>query len=85
LNQAENRAAFVKDEDAYCARYGLTLQQRDAVRHRNVLKMIEAVDWPRVARPRQLPHPDLQHRDRPPRAAEPAASASRGLTPALTP
>ncbi len=42
FNSAENRAAFLRDEDAYCARYGLTPQQRQAVRERNVLKMIEA-------------------------------------------
>jgi len=42
FNSAENRAAFLKDEDAYCARYGLTDAQRAAVRSRNVLGMIEA-------------------------------------------
>ena len=42
FNSAENRAAFLKDEDAYCAKYGLTRQQREAVRERNVLQMIEA-------------------------------------------
>jgi protocatechuate 4,5-dioxygenase alpha chain len=42
FNSAENRAAFLKDEEAYCARYGLTPQQREAVRHRNVLEMIAA-------------------------------------------
>jgi len=42
FNSAENRAAFLEDEDGYCARYGLTPEQRDAVRHRNVLEMIEA-------------------------------------------
>ena len=42
FNSAENRAAFLKDEDAYCARYGLTRPQREAVRHRNVLEMIAA-------------------------------------------
>lgn len=40
FNSAENRAAFLKDEDAYCAKFGLTPEQRDAVRHRNVLEMI---------------------------------------------
>jgi len=38
FNSAENRAAFLKDEDAYCAKYGLTRQQREAVRERNVLR-----------------------------------------------
>jgi protocatechuate 4,5-dioxygenase alpha chain len=42
FNSAENRAAFLKDEDAYCRKYGLTDQQRAAVNSRNVLKMIEA-------------------------------------------
>lgn len=42
FNEAANRAAFLKDEDAYCAKYGLTPQQREAVRQRNVLKLIEA-------------------------------------------
>lgn len=42
FNSADNRAAFVKDEDAYCRKFGLSEQQRAAVRSRNVLKMIEA-------------------------------------------
>ena len=42
FNSAENRAAFLKDEDAYCRKYGLTEAQRAAVKSRSVLKMIEA-------------------------------------------
>ena len=42
FNSAENRAAFLKDEDAYCAKYGLNAVQREAVRRRDVLGMIEA-------------------------------------------
>jgi protocatechuate 4,5-dioxygenase alpha chain len=42
FNSAENRAAFLKDEDAYCAKFGLTAEQRQAVKERNVLKMIAA-------------------------------------------
>jgi protocatechuate 4,5-dioxygenase, alpha chain len=42
FNSAENRAAFLKDEDAYCRKYGLNDGQRAAVKGRNVLKMIEA-------------------------------------------
>jgi protocatechuate 4,5-dioxygenase alpha chain len=42
FNTAENRAAFLKDEDAYCAKYGLNAQQREAVRERNVLKLLAA-------------------------------------------
>jgi protocatechuate 4,5-dioxygenase, alpha chain len=42
FNSAANRAAFLADEDAYCERYGLTAQQRAAIRARNVLQLIEA-------------------------------------------
>ena len=42
FNRADNRAAFLKDEDAYCARFELTTEQREAVRERNVLKMLAA-------------------------------------------
>jgi protocatechuate 4,5-dioxygenase alpha chain len=42
FNDAENRAAFLHDEDGYCARFGLTPEQREAVRRRNVLDMIAA-------------------------------------------
>jgi len=42
FNDAANRAAFLRDEDAYCARYGLDAQQREAVRQRNVLQLIAA-------------------------------------------
>jgi len=42
FNSAENRAAFLKDEDAYCLKFGLTEAQRAAVKSRNVLRMIEA-------------------------------------------
>ena len=42
FNDPANRAAFLADEDAYCARYNLTPQQRQAVRHKNVLEMIAA-------------------------------------------
>jgi protocatechuate 4,5-dioxygenase alpha chain len=42
FNSAGNRAEFLRDEDAYCAKYGLTSEQRTAVKHRNVLEMIEA-------------------------------------------
>jgi protocatechuate 4,5-dioxygenase, alpha chain len=42
FNSAENREAFVRDEDAYCAKFGLTAAQRSAVRSRNVLELIEA-------------------------------------------
>jgi len=42
FNSAENREAFRRNEDAYCARYGLTKEQREAVKSRNVLQLIEA-------------------------------------------
>ncbi len=42
FNDAENRRAFLADEDGYCARYGLNPQQREAIRHRNVLELIAA-------------------------------------------
>jgi protocatechuate 4,5-dioxygenase alpha chain len=42
FNSAENRAAFLKDEDAYCAKFGLSAEQREAVRERNVTKLIAA-------------------------------------------
>ena len=42
FNDAANRAAFLADEDAYCARYNLTPEQRAAVASRNVLGMIAA-------------------------------------------
>ena len=42
FNHAANRAEFLKDEDAYCAKFGLNAQQREAVRRRNVLDLIAA-------------------------------------------
>jgi len=42
FNDAASRAAFLRDEDAYCARYGLNSAQREAIRHRNVLELIAA-------------------------------------------
>lgn len=42
FNDAANREAFLANEDAYCARYSLSEAQRDAIRHRNVLELIDA-------------------------------------------
>ncbi len=42
FNSAENRAAFLADEDAYCVRYGLNAEQREAIRTRNVLALMAA-------------------------------------------
>ena len=42
FNDAANREAFLRDEEAYCAKYALDDDQRDAVRRRDVLAMIAA-------------------------------------------
>jgi protocatechuate 4,5-dioxygenase, alpha chain len=42
FNQAENRAAYLADPDAYCAKYRLTPPQLDAVKRLNVLDLIAA-------------------------------------------
>jgi protocatechuate 4,5-dioxygenase alpha chain len=42
FNSADNRAAFLKDKDAYCRKFGLTAEQTAAVKSLDVLKMIEA-------------------------------------------
>ncbi len=42
FNAAENREAFLRDEDAYCAKFGLNDAQRSAIRNRNVLELIAA-------------------------------------------
>lgn len=42
FNDAANRQAFLDDEAAYCDRFALTPEQRDAVAKRNVLAMIAA-------------------------------------------
>ncbi|RIV89596.1 protocatechuate 4,5-dioxygenase subunit alpha [Aurantiacibacter xanthus] len=42
FNSAELREAFVKDEEAVMERFNLTEQQRDAVRKRDILAMLEA-------------------------------------------
>lgn len=42
FNLAENRAAFLADEEAYFDRFALSEEQRQAVRKRDVLAMIEA-------------------------------------------
>jgi protocatechuate 4,5-dioxygenase alpha chain len=42
FNSAENRAEFLRDEEAYCAKYGLNDAQRSAIRSRNVLELIAA-------------------------------------------
>ena len=42
FNEAANRQAFQSDEIGYCLRYGLNDEQRQAIRERNVLKLIAA-------------------------------------------
>lgn len=42
FNDAVNRAEFLEDEDAYCARFALSPEQREAVRKRDVLALLEA-------------------------------------------
>ena len=42
FNEAANRAAFQKDEEAYMRQFGLTEPQKAAIRSRQVLQLIEA-------------------------------------------
>ena len=41
LAKSENRAAFKADEEAYLDRYGLTDEQRDAIRKRDWLRLVQ--------------------------------------------
>jgi len=40
FNSSECREAFKRDEDAYCAKFGLNADQREAIRNRNVLQLL---------------------------------------------
>src|SRR5437868_2204080 len=42
FNSADNREAYLRNEDAYCDKFYLTGQQRQALKHRNVLELLEA-------------------------------------------
>lgn len=42
FNTAENRAAFVSDPDAYCRKFNLTDEQREAIKSHNVLALLES-------------------------------------------
>jgi protocatechuate 4,5-dioxygenase alpha chain len=42
FNDAANRAEFKRDEDAYCAKFGLSAEQREAIRNRDVLALLAA-------------------------------------------
>jgi protocatechuate 4,5-dioxygenase alpha chain len=42
FNSAENRAAFLADEDTYCRKFGLSEAQRKAIKDRDVLGLIDS-------------------------------------------
>ena len=42
FNAAQAREEFVRDEDAYCRKFGLNEAQKSAIKHRNVLELIAA-------------------------------------------
>lgn len=42
FNREEARTEFLNDEDAYCTRFGLTDEQKAAIRDRNVLALLAA-------------------------------------------
>jgi protocatechuate 4,5-dioxygenase alpha chain len=42
FNDAASRAEFLRDEDAYCARYGLDEHLCDAIRRRDMLALVAA-------------------------------------------
>jgi protocatechuate 4,5-dioxygenase alpha chain len=42
FNSAEAREEFLRDEEAYCDKFGLNDEQRQAIRDRNVLGMLAA-------------------------------------------
>jgi protocatechuate 4,5-dioxygenase alpha chain len=42
FNDEANRKEFLADEDAYCAKYGLNEQQRQAIANKNVLELLAA-------------------------------------------
>ncbi len=41
FNDAANRATFVKDEAAYCDKYGLTATQKEAILKRDLLRLLD--------------------------------------------
>ena len=41
FNSAENREAYRADEAVYCDKFGLTPEQRQAIKDRDVLKLLE--------------------------------------------
>ena len=40
FNSAENREAYLRNEDDYCQKFNLTEQQQQALKHRNVLELL---------------------------------------------
>jgi protocatechuate 4,5-dioxygenase alpha chain len=42
FNEKSNRDEFLRDEDAYCAKFNLDPEQREAIRNRNVLQLLAA-------------------------------------------
>ncbi|MBK3732636.1 protocatechuate 4,5-dioxygenase alpha subunit [Azospirillum brasilense] len=42
FNEAAARQEFLADEDAYCAKFGLTDEQKTAIRERNALALLAA-------------------------------------------
>jgi protocatechuate 4,5-dioxygenase alpha chain len=42
FNSAENREAYLRDEEGYCGKFDLTDEQRCAVKNRNVLELLDA-------------------------------------------
>jgi protocatechuate 4,5-dioxygenase alpha chain len=42
FNSAANREEFLRDEDAYCSKFGLAAEQRKAIGERDVLGCIRA-------------------------------------------
>jgi protocatechuate 4,5-dioxygenase alpha chain len=41
FNEAINRAEFVRDEAAYCAKFGLSDEQSQAIRRRDLLRLLD--------------------------------------------
>src|SRR5262249_35501153 len=42
FNSAANRDAYLHDEEGYCNKFDITEQQRQALKHRSVLELLEA-------------------------------------------
>ena len=42
FNSAANRTEFLRDEEAYCRKFGLNEAQRQAIAHRNVAELLAA-------------------------------------------